>query len=131
MLPGTAGKSTSTESWDTPDAVEGDDGSLSAPVMYASLVLGMITVFKSGATSDRTGEGAGRREGEAGPVSIGDGVAGGGSERGEGVWDQRVGDGEGWKRDGILGSEEQRFLSRLIGFVYLYERICNLLWASS
>lgn len=96
VLPATAGKTTRTESWDTPDAVEGDDGSLSAPVMYASLVLGMITVFKSGARYDVAAEGKGDRvavgegEGGAGPVSIGERLSQGGGEQAEAVWDQRV-----------------------------------------
>ncbi|CAM9492210.1 unnamed protein product [Ectocarpus sp. 6 AP-2014] len=33
---------------DSPDAVEGGDGDLSAPIVYSSLLLGMITVFKDG-----------------------------------------------------------------------------------
>lgn len=42
-----AGKAMRAEDWDTSDAVEQEDGSLSAPIVYASLVLGMITMFKS------------------------------------------------------------------------------------
>lgn len=38
------------DNWETPNAVKNDDGGLSAPLMYASLVLGMITVWKK----DRT-----------------------------------------------------------------------------
>ena len=34
------------DEWETPDAVENDDGGLSAPLMYASMVMGMITVWK-------------------------------------------------------------------------------------
>ncbi|CAB1105364.1 unnamed protein product [Ectocarpus sp. CCAP 1310/34] len=33
---------------DSPDAVEGGDGDLSAPIVYSSLLLGMMTVFKNG-----------------------------------------------------------------------------------
>lgn len=51
------------DEWETPDAVENDDGGLSAPLMYASLVLGMITVWKKDrdlAMESFEGEGVGR-----------------------------------------------------------------------
>lgn len=38
------------DNWETPYAVENDDGGLSAPLMYASVVLGMMTVWRK----DRT-----------------------------------------------------------------------------
>lgn len=39
------------DEWETSDAVENDDGGLSAPLMYASVALGMITVWKRDGTN--------------------------------------------------------------------------------
>ncbi|CAM9637940.1 unnamed protein product [Ectocarpus fasciculatus] len=63
---------------DSPDAVEGGDGDLSAPIMYSSLVLGMITVFKNG-----------NDDGEARPPSAGEISASRGSEEARVLWDER------------------------------------------
>ena len=59
------------DEWETPDAVENDDGGLSAPLMYASLVLGMITVWKKDmnvVTESFEGEGMGSMSAEETPV---------------------------------------------------------------
>lgn len=58
------------DEWETPDAVENDDGGLSAPLMYASLVLGMITVWKdmNVAIESFEGEGMGSMPSEETPV---------------------------------------------------------------
>lgn len=64
------------DEWETPNATENDDGGLSAPLMYASLVVGMITVWKK---DRRIVEGAEGGEGGEGKVSAE-----------EAVWDDRV-----------------------------------------
>ncbi|CBJ28288.1 Two component sensor histidine kinase [Ectocarpus siliculosus] len=45
LLPAAAGQEMNA---DSPDAVEGGDGDLSAPIVHSSLLLGMITVIKNG-----------------------------------------------------------------------------------
>eukprot|EP00903_Cladosiphon_okamuranus_P006858 g6679.t1 len=72
----TAEQTMRAEDWDNPGAAESSDGGLSAPIVYASLVLGMVTVFReetgaaavSGAGGDVLEEGHAR----AGRVSVGD-----------------------------------------------------------
>lgn len=97
VLPGAEGTDKRTESWDTPDAVERDDGSLCAPVMYASLVLGMIAVYR-GAADDGASEGVGSggglgdRDAGTGQLSVRSGVAEGGNKRAEALWNRRVSD---------------------------------------
>ncbi len=86
----------------TPGAVEGADGRLSAPIVYASLVLGMIVVFKN-AAGKASSKGQGSILGQdghggaaaAGRASVGGSTtatAAGGENSSEtvAVWDERV-----------------------------------------
>lgn len=98
-----AGQAMRAEDLDTPDAIEDEDGSLSAPVVYASLVLGMITVFKNASEEHLSFEGRIKR---GGVLAGGDGGVGPGpsvlddvtsASDGEStavassaVWDERV-----------------------------------------
>lgn len=67
LPPEIAGQSMRAEDWDGPGATESNDGSLSAPIVYASLVLGMITVFRDDAeTAASRGGGQVLEEGRGG-----------------------------------------------------------------
>lgn len=72
------------DDWETPDAVENDDGGLSAPLMYASLVLGMITVWKDRSIGSQAVDAEGEGSGAVSPGARVD------ANRPP-VWDDRVG----------------------------------------
>lgn len=76
LLPAAAGQEMNA---DSPDAVEGGHGDLSAPIMYSSLVLGMITVLKFG--DDDV---------EIRPPSAGEIAAPRDGEEARVLWDERV-----------------------------------------
>lgn len=76
LLPAAAGQEMNA---DSPDAVEGGDGDLSAPIVYSSLLLGMITVFKNG-----------NGDGEARPPSARENAAPRDIEEARVLWDERV-----------------------------------------
>lgn len=77
------------DEWETPDAVENDDGGLSAPLMYASLVLGMVTVWKKdrNAAAQPAGEEAGGAGVLPGADALPDGEV---SRERRPVWNDRV-----------------------------------------
>lgn len=96
LPPETAAETTTirAEDWDNPGAAESDDGGLSAPIVYASLVLGMITMFKSAGTavSDSAWDVPEKGHGEeSSGVSVGALPAEGESEESpKAVWGERV-----------------------------------------
>lgn len=51
-----------SDDWETPDAVVNDDGGLSAPLVYASLMLGMITVWKRNEKAEIGGDATGAEQ---------------------------------------------------------------------
>lgn len=69
-----------------PRTLENEDGSLSAPIMYASVVMGMITMWaekRNDAKQASGGEGSGDE-----PVSAGAGAKV--ATKGRTAWDERV-----------------------------------------
>lgn len=97
----TAEHTTRAEDWDNTAAAESSDGGLSAPIVYASLVLGMITVFRGGAgaaaaaASGGNGDSCGERHAEPEGVAV-DAIPAedGGAEPAAAVWGERVS--RGW-----------------------------------
>lgn len=112
-----AGQAMRAEDWDDPGAAESSDGGLSAPVVYASLVLGMITVFREGAGAAAVSDLLEKGHGQAGRVSVEDYPGQDEGAKPMAVWGEQVSRGSGCGQAGGGMRQCSRVVWLLLGTI--------------